>query len=100
MDKHLHFENAIFCLSNCNFLRFSTHNLSLLLIFYSFIFLIMYLQLSKPPTLQLQLYKKPFDIKSSVQCLVFCLFPQSSKLCLNGLYMEGVFHFKSWFLNA
>ena len=31
MDEYLRFENAIFCSSNCNFLRFSAHNLSLLL---------------------------------------------------------------------
>ena len=63
--------------------------------------------------------KKPLDIKSSVQCSVFRFFPLSSTRCLNliipnitsgglfflgggggGLYMEGVFRFKSWFLNA
>ena len=32
MDKYLRFENASFCSSNCNFLKFSAHNLSLLLI--------------------------------------------------------------------
>ena len=36
MDDHLRFENTIFCSSNCNFLRFSAHNLSLLLIFSTF----------------------------------------------------------------
>ena len=55
-------------------------------------------------------------IKSSVQCSVFRFFPVSSTFCLNliipnitpggllsggeELYMEGVFRFKSWFLNA
>ena len=35
MDKDLRFESAIFCSeSNCNLLRFSAHNLSLLLIFF------------------------------------------------------------------
>ena len=34
MDEYLRFENAIFCSSNCKFLRFSAHNLSLLLIFF------------------------------------------------------------------
>ena len=38
MDEYLRFENAIFCSSNCNFFRFSAHNLSLLLIFHFFIF--------------------------------------------------------------
>ena len=33
MDEYLRFENAIFCSSNFNFLRFSAYNLSLLLIF-------------------------------------------------------------------
>ena len=47
MDEYLRFENHIFCSSNCNFLRFSAHNLSLLLNFSLFI-LIMYLQLSIP----------------------------------------------------
>ena len=37
MDEYLCFENAIFCSSNCNFLRFSAHNLSLLLIFLLFL---------------------------------------------------------------
>ena len=36
MDEYLRFENAIFCSSNCNFLRFSAHNLSLLLTFLHF----------------------------------------------------------------
>ena len=27
MDEYLHFENAIFCSSNCNFFKFSAHNL-------------------------------------------------------------------------
>ena len=31
-DEYLRFENAIFCSSNCNFLKFSAHNMSLLLI--------------------------------------------------------------------
>ena len=49
MDEYLRFENAIFCSSNCSFLRFSAHNLSLLLFFFfTFLFLIMYLQLSIP----------------------------------------------------
>ena len=48
MDEYLPFENAIFCSSNCNFLRFSAHNLSLLLNFSLFSFLIMYLQLLIP----------------------------------------------------
>ena len=37
MDEYLRFENAIFCSSNCNFLRFSAHNLSLLM----FLFLLL-----------------------------------------------------------
>ena len=32
MGEYLHFENAIFCSSNCNFLKFSAHNMSLLVI--------------------------------------------------------------------
>ena len=48
MDKYLCFENATFCSSSCNFSRFSARNLSLLLIFSLFLFLIMYLQLSIP----------------------------------------------------
>ena len=35
MDEYLRFENAIFCSSNCNCLRFSAHNLSLLLFFFT-----------------------------------------------------------------
>ena len=33
MDECLRFENATFCISNCNFFRFSAHKLSLLLSF-------------------------------------------------------------------
>ena len=36
MDEYLRFENAIFCSGNCTFLKFSDHNLSLLLIFFNF----------------------------------------------------------------
>ena len=46
MDEYLRFEIAIVCLSNCNFFRFSAPNLSLLLTFFTFLCLIMYLQLS------------------------------------------------------
>ena len=38
MDKYLHIENTIFCSSNCNYWRFSAHNMSLLLIFSLFLF--------------------------------------------------------------
>ena len=48
MDEYLRFENTTFCSSNYNFLKFSAHNMSLLLIFSLFLFLIMYLQLSIP----------------------------------------------------
>ena len=33
MDEYLRFENTTFCSSNYNFLKFSAHNMSLLLIF-------------------------------------------------------------------
>ena len=48
MDEYLRFEKAIFCSSNRNFFKFAAHNMSLLLIFFIFLFLIMYLQLSIP----------------------------------------------------
>ena len=48
MDEYLRFENVIFCSSNCNFFRFSAHNLSLLLISLIFLFLFMCLHLSIP----------------------------------------------------
>ena len=35
MEEYLRFENAIFCSCKCNFLKFSAHNMSLLLIFFS-----------------------------------------------------------------
>ena len=40
MDEYLRFENTIFCSSNGDFLRFSAHNLSLLLNFSLFLVLI------------------------------------------------------------
>ena len=48
MDEYLCSKNATFCSSNYNFMKFSAHNMSLLLIFFTFIFLIMYLHLSIP----------------------------------------------------
>ena len=42
MDEYLNFENANFCSNNCNFFRFCAYSLSLLLIFFTFLFLIMY----------------------------------------------------------
>ena len=42
-DEYLRFENFFFYSSNFNVLRFFAHNLSLLLIFFTFLFLIMYL---------------------------------------------------------
>ena len=47
MEEYLRFENAIFYSSNCSFLKFAAHDMSLSLIFLLFI-LIMYLQLSIP----------------------------------------------------
>ena len=38
MAEYLHFQNAIFCSSNCSFLRFSALNLSLFMYFSLFIF--------------------------------------------------------------
>ena len=73
MDEYLRFENAIFCSSNYNFLKFSAHNLSLLLIFLTFLFLIVYLQLSIYTT---DIYKKKtLDIKSSVLSVRYYAFP-------------------------
>ena len=37
-DEYLHFDNTIFCSGNCNLLRFSAYNLSLLLNFSLFKF--------------------------------------------------------------
>ena len=73
----------------------------------------MYLQLSiRPPILQLQFYKKKHWISNPVFSI--SLFYPKFNVMLNlvipnitpgayfrgGLYMEGVFRFKSWFLNA
>ena len=38
MDEYLRFENTMFYSSNCNFMRFSAHNMSLLLNFHFFNF--------------------------------------------------------------
>ena len=56
MDKYLRFENAIFCSSNCNFLRFSAHNVSLLLLYLLFYF--SYCIVNKIPTPKVQRYVK------------------------------------------
>ena len=82
MDEYLRFENAIFCSSNYNFLKFSAHNLSLLLIFLTFLLLIMYLQLSIYTT---DIYKKKtigYQIQCS-ECSVLRFSPLSSTLCSN-----------------
>ena len=76
----------------------------------------MYLQLSIPPTLQLQFYKKNHWISNpvfsvSLFSLKFNVMFEFNYSKYNprglifgdgggGLYMEGVFRFKSWFLNA
>ena len=76
MVEYLRFENASFCSGNCNPLRISAHNLSLLLIFFTFLFLRMYLQMQIPPTLQLQFYKKNHWISNPVFSIrYFALFP-------------------------
>ena len=51
MDEYLRFENAIFCSSNCNFLTFSSRNMSLLLIFFHFFSFNNALTNTKIPTL-------------------------------------------------
>ena len=83
MDEYLCFENSLFCSGNCTFLKFSAHNLSLLLIYFTFLLLIMYLQLSILLTLHLQYYKK--NVGYQIQCSMFSfsLFHPSSMLCLN-----------------
>ena len=116
MVEYLRFENVIFCSSNCNLLRFSAHNLSLLLIYFYFFILKNVLTTANTTDIAITiLQKKSLDIKSCVQYSVFRFFPLSSTLCLNlsipnithrglifgrGLYMEGVFRFKSSFLNT
>ena len=117
MDEYLRFENAIFCSSNCKFLKISAHNLSLILIFLTFLFLIMYLQLSILPTLAITILQKAIEWVSNPVFSVryFAFFPVSSTFCLSliipnitpwglfsgvALYMEGVCRFKSWFVNA
>ena len=61
MDKYLHFENAVFCSSNCNFLRFSAHNLFLLLILYFFrSFVIRTVNINSGHTVQLIKYLPPY----------------------------------------
>ena len=48
MDKYLHFENDIFCSSNCNFFEIFCSQPVFIIDFFTFLFLIMYLQLSIP----------------------------------------------------
>ena len=64
-----------FCSSKCNFLKFSAYNMSLLLIFLIFIFLIMYLQLSILPTFAIAILQK--TIGYQIQCSVFGILPFS-----------------------
>ena len=63
MDEYLHFVNAIFCSSNCNFVKFSAHNMFLLLIF-SLLFIIIYLQLSIPHCIVNKILNPKFNIIS------------------------------------
>ena len=80
MDEYLRFENAIFCSSNCNFMKFSTHNMSLLLIF-SLLFIIIYLQLSIPHCIVNKILNPKFNVISKFNY---------SKYNHRGLIFEGV----------
>ena len=84
MDECLRFQNAIFCSSNCIFFRFSAHNLSLLLIFYFF-------RSSVIRTVNINYLAPKFNVMFRFNYL---------KYNPRGLYMERIFRFKSWFLNA
>ena len=46
MEEYLRFENAIFCSSNCNFCEIFCSQPVFITDFFTFLFLIMYLQLS------------------------------------------------------
>ena len=48
MEEYLRFENAIFCSSICNFCDIFCSQLVFITDFFTFLFLIMYLQLSIP----------------------------------------------------
>ena len=61
MDEYLRFENAIFCSSNCNFLKFSAHNLIFITDFLTFLFLIMHLQLSILPIFAIMILQKAIE---------------------------------------
>ena len=61
MDEYLRFENAIFCSSNCNFLKFSAHNLIFITDFSTFLFLIMHLQLSILTTFSIMILQKAIE---------------------------------------
>ena len=115
MDEYLRLETLFFCSSNCNFLKFSAQNLSLLPIFLTI--LMMYLPLSILPTFAITILQKPLS-GYQIECPVFGIsfFPRKFNVLFKfnyskynprglifrgrGLYMEGVFRFKSWFLNA
>ena len=58
----MRFENAIFPSSNCNFMKFSAHNMSLLLTFFTFLFIIIYLQLSIPHCIVNKILNPKFNV--------------------------------------
>ena len=69
--------------------------MSLLLGFFTFLFLIMYLQLSIPHCIVKYLPPK-FNVMFEFNYSKYNPGGEGGE----GLYMEGVFRFKSWFLNA
>ena len=88
--------------SNCNFFEIFCSQPVFMTEIFTFLFWLMYLQLSIPP----KFYKKPLDIKSGVQCSVFYFFPLGSMLCLNliipnitpgGLFSGELIHGRSFF---
>ena len=93
MDEYLPFENTIFCSRNCNCLRFSAHSLSLLLI--SLLFIFNNVLTAVNTTIKYLLPKFHVMFKFN-----YSKYNPRGLISGGGLDMEGVFRFKSWFLNA
>ena len=108
-----------FCSSNWNVFRFSAHNLSLLLIFLLLLIFNNVLTTVNTTNIAITILQK--NIGYQIQCSVFSILlfspkfnvmfefsyskynPPGAYFFLGGggsLYMEGVFHSESWFLNA
>ena len=104
MDEYLRFENVIFVQVIVMFLDFLLTTCLYYRQFFTFVYLFVITVLQKTIGYQVQCSVfgiSHFSSKSNVMLeLSYSKYNPPETYFQGGLYMEGVFHFKSWFLNA